>query len=248
MNLFGMNPIVALRERMGAALGVFAVSMLCCVMGVLMTFVFAPGQALQANRISRLPQMDAESVNNMFVGDTVLVTGMLHGDPAQTGVDDLIAYKSERWDVTVPEDTEDGPADPYGTWKSIPSVVPELTVEINGQSVTTQSADNILLGGNLHELIVPGEGELTAKSDGQPFNDGTIRYRGFFDGDLVTVYGKKTASGGIDPSNLYAGDRAAFENAQQQATKGLLYSGICMFILTPIVLVGGLIWVVFKRR
>ncbi len=229
-------------------MGVFAVSMLCCVTGVLMTFVFAPGQALRANGISRLPQMDVETVSTASVGDTILVTGMLHGDAGQAGVPDLIAFEGERWDVTVPEPDEDGTVTPYGRWNSIPSVVPDLTMEINGQSVTIQAASGPSLTGNLHEVIIPGDGETTAKSEGQSFNDGTLRYHGFVDGDLVTVYGKKSASGGIDPKNLFAGDRSAFEESQKEASKGILYSGICMFILTPIVLFGGLFWVVFKRR
>jgi len=53
---------------------------------------------------------------------------------------------------------------------------------------------------------------------------------------------------GIDPDNLYAGDRAPFEEGQRQAASGILDGGICMFILAPIVLVGGLPVVVFKRR
>lgn len=243
-----LNPFKILRERLGAAIGVFAVSFLCCAMGALMTFVFAPGQAVQAFRISRLPSMDEETFNSSSVGDKVLVTGVLQGEPVQTGVPDFIAYQSERWDVTVPEPDEDGTVSPYGRWNSLPSVTLELTVVINGQSLALQSADNMVLGGNLHELVVPGDSELSAESEGQSFSDGTIRYHGFVDGDLVTVYGKKSASDGIDPDHLYAGDRTAFEENQRQAASGLLYSGLCMFILAPIVLIGGLLVVVFKGR
>ena len=79
MDLFGLNPLVALRKRIGAAAGVFFVSLLCCLGGGLMTFVLAPGQALQASRISRLPMMDAQSVKAASAGDLILITGNLPG-------------------------------------------------------------------------------------------------------------------------------------------------------------------------
>ena len=247
MNLLGDNPLRALRERIGAALGVFAFSVLCCVIGVIMTFVLAPGQALEANRISRLPLMDAGTVDAASVGDVILITGILNGQP--TSVSDFIAYGGERWTVRISSGVDDdSPSDPTGSWTNVPSVVPELTLNMNGGSVAVHTAKNVRVYGELHDLEIPAEGTITAKYNGKPVTDGTVRYHGFEDGDLATVYGKKSVNGGVDPEQLFAGDRTAFEESQHQATTGFLYSGICMFILAPLILVGGLFAVVFKRR
>lgn len=68
------------------------------------------------------------------------------------------------------------------------------------------------------------------------------------DGALTTVLGQKATTGGIIPEHLFAGDRVAFETSQRQAASGLLFSGICLMILSPLVLVGGLLFVLFRRR
>ena len=248
MKLFGLNPLAALRQRIGAAFGVLIISLLCCLGGVLMTFVFAPGQAVQASRISHLPVMDAQSVNVASAGDFILITGNLQGTPQAVGDSSFIAYGSERWSVSIPSADDDGPSTPTGSWTSQPAIVPELTLDMNGQSVDIHSASGVRLSGSLHGLEISAENTVTANYDGQPVSDGTMRYHGIKNGELVTVYGKKAPSGGVNPEQLFAGDRAAFEESQHQATTGFLYSGICLFVLAPIVLIGGLIAVVFRRR
>jgi hypothetical protein len=65
---------------------------------------------------------------------------------------------------------------------------------------------------------------------------------------LTTVLGEKAASGGITPSQLYGGDRAAFEEAERQAASGLLFAGLCAMALSPVVLVGGILAALFGRR
>jgi hypothetical protein len=57
LNVFGINPLALLRRRLGA------VAAACCVCGTYMAFVPAPGQALTAASISRLPVMDAAAVS-----------------------------------------------------------------------------------------------------------------------------------------------------------------------------------------
>ena len=248
MNLFGMNPLRAIRERIGAAFAITAFSLACCVGGLFMAFVFAPQQAVQANRISGLPVMNADSVGTAAVGDSILVTGILHGDSQQLGVSNFIAYGGERWDVEVPTGVDDSYSEPHGRWASILPVVPELTLNFDEQPVTIHAANHVHLGGALHDTVIPGESTLTADDQGEAISDGTTKYHGFVDGDLATVFGKKTADGGLDPEEIFAGDRAAFEESQHQAVSGFLISGIFMIFMTPIVFFGGLLLAIFKRR
>lgn len=80
MTLYGLNLLTTLRQRLGAVLAAFAGSAACCICGALMAFVFAPGQALQAARVSRLPIMDAAAVDAASAGDAILITGVLIGN------------------------------------------------------------------------------------------------------------------------------------------------------------------------
>lgn len=246
MTLFGLDLLTTLRQRSRAVLAAFAASAACCLCGALMTFVFAPAQAIEAYRISRLPVMDAATVEAAAPGDEILITGVLTGNAPVLEEAVFVAYYAEEWEVTVPADA-DGEGEPHGSWKSVETVVPDLNLDVSGQSVTIRRTDSARLAGPLHETMVPGEG-LIATYDGKPLADGTRRYRGLNDGDLATVLGKKEASGGVAPEQIFAGDRGAFEKSQQDAASGLLFSGICSMILSPVVLIGGLLGAIFRRR
>jgi hypothetical protein len=246
MTLFGLDLLTTLRQRFRAVLAAFAGSAACCLCGALMAFVFAPAQALEAYRISRLPAMDAATVEAAAPGEAILITGVLADNAPVLEDAGFVAYYAEEWEVTVPSDV-DGEGEPRGSWKTVELIVPGLNLDVGGQFVIIREANNVRLAGPLHETTVPGEG-LTATYDGKPLPDGTRRYRGLSDGDLATVLGKKEASGGVTPEQIFAGDRGAFEKSQQDAASGLLFSGICSMILAPFVLIGGLLGAVFRRR
>ena len=250
MNLLGTNPLRTIRERIGAAIGVFAISFVCCLVGVGMTFFLAPRQAMQANRISNLPVVSLADVEAATTGDTVLITGVVNGTPPHPEIVNFVAYAGEKWVVTVPDPNEldSTTSEPTGSWESFPTVLPDLFLEMEGQLVPIHAASTARLDGALHELTVPGASTLSAKDGVEPITDGTIRYHGLDNGVLTTVLGVKASDEGVTPEQIFAGDRAAFEESQHQAASGFLISGICMFILAPLVLFGGLTWVVFKRR
>jgi hypothetical protein len=248
MALFGINLISTLRERIGAVLGAFGASAACCVCGALMAFVMAPGQALQAFNISRMPQMDAAAVQAAAPGAAVLATGVLTGNAPARPDSSLVAYSLERWNVTVTEASEDSAESTTGRWEAVELVVPALTLDMDGLTVPVLESENVRLSGNLHEETVPGGGPAQATYQGQSLPDGTLRYEGLADGDLTTVYGQKAASGGILPDHLFAGDRVAFEQSQRQAASGLLFSGLCAMALSPVVLILGLLGAIFYRR
>jgi hypothetical protein len=212
MNLFGLNPLLTIRERIGAAIGVLVVSSICCLLGVFMTFFLAPRQAIQANRISNLPVVSLAEIDSAATGDTLLITGVINGTPPHPEIADFVAYSGEQWVVTVPSASDsESSSEPTGSWKPIPTVVPDLSLEMEGQLVPIHAASSARLDGALRELIVPGEGELSADYEGQPVTDGTIRYHGLDNGVLTTVLGEKATDEGVTPKQIFAGDRAAFE-------------------------------------
>jgi hypothetical protein len=214
-----------------------------------MTFVFAPGQALQAWRISRLPVMDAASVAAAAPDDTVLVTGVLAGNAPALEDYDLVAYRLDEWEVTS-STSEDGDTFYNGSWRAVELIVPELNLEVGGQSVPIRVIDEaIRLGGALTEVMIEGPGPARDDdSDGRELPDGTLRYQGLVDGDLTTVLGQKAAAGGILPDQLFAGDRVQFETSERQAASSLLVAGLCAMALSPVVLVGGVLAAILGRR
>jgi hypothetical protein len=249
MNLFGINPIAALRQRLGAVLGVFVGAFACCACGLLTTFVFAPGQAIQAGRIAGIPQMDAAAVAAAAPGDVVLLSGVLRDNPPLNPGSPLVAYTEQVWEVTVTEVEDDRSA--RGAWSTPPStVVPALMLDVAGTPVELQAVNAVRLSGDLlREEIVRGpEDAETATFEGERLPDGSRRYRGLTDGDLVTVLGQKAAAGGVLPEQIFAGDRVAFEASQRDSAAALLNMGICSIAMAPVVLIGGLFAVVFWRR
>lgn len=244
------NPLARLRQRLGAALAVLAGALGCCLCGVFMAFVVAPGQALQAARVARLPLADAAGVAAAAPGDDLLVSGVLDGNAPLLDDSPLVAYAEEVWVVTA-TGGEDGEAsgEPFGRWQSQVVSVPPLTLLVGEAPVVLQAASGLRLGGALRETIVPSEGGLVAEdAQGQALPAGSRRYRGLVNGDLVTVLGQKAAAGGLIPQHLFAGDRVAFAASQRQAASGLWYSGLASIVAAPFVLVTGLLAVLFWRR
>lgn len=246
-----LNPLnwrQALRQRFNAVLAAAGASACLCVCGLLLALVMAPRQALRASGVARLPVMSAADVEAAAPGDRVLVTGILAGNAPVREGSDLVAYTVAQWDVTVP-DAEDSPdAPPRGSWKSQATRTPALTLELDGQPLELLAATGVRLGGALHEELVPGDSQLEAEDDGRPLPDGTLRYRGLADGDLVTALGDKATTGGILPEELFAGDRTAFEAGQRAAASNFLIGGLVLLVMAPMVLVGGVLAAVSWRR
>ena len=246
--MFGINPLARLRQRLGAVVAALAGAFACCACGAYMAFIAAPGQALTAASISRLPQMDAAAVAAAAPGQTVLISGILQGNVPVLDGPGFVAYSEDKWVVTEPTTDDDTKSDPTGTWRSSPSVVPELSLAVSGETVAIHSASTARLSGPLREEMVRTNSKLQANYNNEPLPDGTLRYRGLVDGDTASVLGKKAAEGGVAPEQLFAGDRAAFEASQKQAASNLFISGIVSIIAAPLVLVGGVLAALFWRR
>lgn len=245
--MFSVNPISLLRQRLNTVLLALLFSILCCMSGALMSFVFSPAQAFQAMRISRLPQMDAQVIQTTAPGETLLFTATLAENAPVENRLDFVAYSVEEWRVTVPEDGRTD-SEPYGQWQFGETVVPALTVHLEGQTFSLHRAEGVQLSGALHEKVVRSDAALQAPDNGELLPDGTRRYRGLMNGDLVTVLGKKAGDGGVIPEHLFAGDRVAFEESQWQAAQGLFTAGLCTMAMAPFVLIGGLLYALLRRK
>lgn len=110
-----MTIVQRARDRIGGVIAaVFAGIAFCCC-GAALTFYLAPQQALEANRIKNIPQMDAAYVFQANPGVDLLVSGKLADNPTLLEEAGFVAYKLERWDVTVSTD-EDGSTSTSGSW------------------------------------------------------------------------------------------------------------------------------------
>ncbi len=241
-----MGIFASIRERIGNVIAAVIGSIVLLGCGLLFLFFLAPKQKLEANRIENLPLMDASSVVNAIPGDDILISGILHGQPLP-GAGRFIAYDLDQWDVD-PADPENPDDEPSGSWTNIESIVPSLEIDVGGQIVFVHSAHDAYMNGTLHEEIEGSGAYLSANYGSTDLSDGSLRYRGFYDGDLTTVWGKKASTEGVIPEELYAGDRVMFIEHKHNTAKGLMIAGISMLVCSPIVLVGGILSAVFGRR
>ncbi|HNF34973.1 MAG TPA: hypothetical protein PLD33_00100 [Anaerolineales bacterium] len=247
-NFFGVNLFAQLRNRIKAVFGVFTASISVFACGAFMTFVLAPNQAILAYKVSQIPLMTAQSVEAIAPGGDVLITGIINGDAPTPHLPEFIAYTEERWDVTVSENENGNDNTPSGSWTRVQTVVPLLTLDMDGTSVSIQASNTATLNGALHEKLVDGTGSLQAVYEGQSLHDGAMRYKGLANGDLTTVFGKKASVGGVVPSQLFAGDRVAFEKYQRDLASSFLFMGITFMLCSPVVLVIGILGVLFGRK
>ncbi len=241
-----MNLFRSLRERIGSLIGAVIGTVVLLGCGLLFVFFLAPRQKIEAQRIERLPMMDAGTVESAAPGDELLITGRLQGE-LLLEMKDYIAYELETWQVTT-DTTDDGDRQTSGSWNRVETRIPDLRLDVGGLWVDVLPSADGNLSGPLHEMLIRSASGETATYDGQQLSDGSQRYQGFYNGDLATVWGQKAASGGIVPDELFAGDRVAFVASQHAAAQGLLIAGIAMLVCSPVVLVGGVLSAIFGRR
>lgn len=236
----------SIRERIGMVIGagIGAVALLGC--GLLFTLVLAPKQKLAARQLERMPTMDADFVATASAGEDILITGRLRGEP-RSDAEDFVAYKLEEWVVT-PADFSTPDAEPDGDWEMVRQVIPNLGLTVGEKTITLLSAESAKLSGPLHEKMFYADANEVAVYKNETLPDSSLRYSGFYANDLVTVFGKKSSVGGVIPDEYYAGDRVAFVESKHSAAKGALIGGMCMLGLAPLVLIGGVLAAIFRRR
>lgn len=244
-----MRLLENIRGRIGAAVGVGVVSICFLISGAAMAFWLSPQQALEWRRIEGLPELDAVAYAAVTTGEDVAVTGTLIDNPTQTE-EGLVAYIQEEWDVSTPSSSDsDSDSEPSGSWKTIDTVVPALTLSVAGGSIKTVAASSVNLGGDMHATAIKrGRGSEQADYEGQLLPEGSTRMQGFTNGDLVTVVGKKASTGDLIPDRLFGGDRVQLVENIRSSARTLFTIGIVMMICSPLVLVVGVLGALFSRR
>ncbi len=196
--------------------------------GALAAFVLAPQQAFLAWRVRHIPPMDAAAVASAAPDEDLLVTGVLQGNTAAEH--DFVLYALERWKVKT-----DSEGKSYGKWEDLEGYFPDLRLVVGERPLLVQGNPEVRLLGDVHMETYPLGSEHSIPLDAYPLDAGTLRYTGLRDGDQVTVLGHKADSGGIQPSHLFVGDRAAFEAFLKNSGKGIFLAGLCVMALTPLV-------------
>lgn len=238
-----------LRGRVGAAIAAGGVAVCFLAFGALFAFVLSPQQAVEWRRIEGLPELDAASYAATAANQEAVITGTLSDNADLT--DGLVAYVQEQWDVEPANKTDDSTSNdkPEGSWDTIETNVPVLTLAINGGNVKTVAASSVTLDGNMHETAVKqGKGSEKASDNGQELPEGSTRLRGFANGDLVTVVGRKASTGDLAPDRIFGGDRVQLIENIRSSARIMFTVGIGMMICSPIVLVMGVLGALFGRR
>jgi len=161
--------------------------------GLILLIFISPGEARKANRIGSLKEADLATFQALAPGQDVVVTGVLTGN-AELDYG-LVAYHRYRWRISTDSDDKE-----VGGWRPDMLMAPALTISMPGGQVTTTAMDLPSLGGKYHAYEAGSGGRMVS---GKP--EGSTRWTGFKNGDMVTVVGKKDTSGQITPEILWAG-------------------------------------------
>lgn len=238
-----------IRGRVGAAIAAGGAALCFLAFGALFAFVLSPQQAMEWRRIEGLPELDAASYTATAIGAEAVLTGTLADNPDQS--DGLVAYVKEQWEVTPANKTDDSSSNdkPTGSWTTVETTVPALTLAVNGGTVKTIAVSSANLGGNMHETAIKqGRGSEKADYSGQQLPEGSTRMRGFSNGDLVTVVGHKASTGDLTPNRIFGGDRVQLVENIRSGARTMFTIGIGMMICSPIILVLGVVGALFGRR
>ena len=238
--LRGINPLEAIRQRIGAAVGVFFATIMCCVMGGILAFVVSPQQAVEWRRIQNAPEIDAAAYAALDTGEEAVITGTLTDNPVLT--DGFVAYEVDEW-VIERDTNSEGTPEIDGEWQRIEINIPALRLSIDGGTIQTVNVDNARIGGRMGEVI--NESDSSQRVEGIP--EGSIRIQGYENGDLVTLVGQKASTGDFIPDRFFGGDRVELVEDIRSGARIAFAIGVLMIVGAPFVLVFGLFQAVFGR-
>jgi hypothetical protein len=203
--------------RSFATIGINAVLALC---GVLAIYLLGPGATRDWETVHKLNPLDAETFEATAPNSSVLVTGVLEGNPTRTS-DGLVAYVEQRQAKPA------GGGDRYReSWTTVAQVWPPLSLQVDEQSLRVAHAESVAWGGSVH-LSAPSPG-------GAETTDGAVQESeqvvGFKNGDRVTFVGRKGSEGSLIPTRIYGGDSAGLLKDLARDTRVAYAVGIAFFL------------------
>jgi hypothetical protein len=216
-------------------------SLLLLVLGALLTFLVVPRQEQEWRRIERYPELDRKGYVAARDGDYVVITGYLQDNPTRTR-HELVAYRVDEWIVSRNEDGDD-----EGRWYTVEVNLPQLAISLPGGVVKTAAVNSLALSGQVHEFIERGYNRRQAPYAGRSLPDGSLRTQGFRNRDLVTVAGRRTATGDLQPERLHAGDRSGLVDHLRSNVRALRIFGIVMLAIASLPLLAIILWIARDR-
>ena len=215
--------VVHTSYRSFAASGMNAVLVLC---GVLAICCLMPEEARDWQTVRRLPVLDANTFETTDANSSVLVIGVLEGNPTRTP-DGLVAYVEQR--QTKPE----GGGDRYReSWTTVAQVWPSLSLQVDEQRLRVAPAESVAWGGSVH-LSAPSPGG--AKTEGGAVQE-SEQVVGFKNGDRVTFVGLKGSDSSLIPTRIYGGDSAGLLKDLARDTRVAYAEGIALFLAAVLML------------
>ena len=186
-----------------------------------------------------MPEQNASSFATATTGDDVIITGTLT-DNAVLHDEGYVVLITEEYRVEYSESTEDYD----GSWEEIERAIPSLTLTLSDGTINTQGVGSARIIGNTHETLIRSSG---ITREGAEYPEGSLRYEGFFNGDLVTIVGTKASTGDLIPERIFGGDRVQLVDYIQTQARGAFQAGIGMMVCAPLGFVFLSLLVVFGR-
>lgn len=222
------------------------VGLILGMVGFYLGFVASSGSGRDLALIDNAFVPDKASLDARAPETEVVIQGTLEGN---TELDEygLVGYVIHRL-VERSSSTSSGITH---HWEFVQSDFALLNLQIEGGSVLmTSPGEIVVITGSAHEVIDTSE-EFAGRAktfvyNGQRLTTGARRIRGVRNGDVVTVIGTRTGSGGVFIRRIHAGDRESFKAALEGESTGTGLIGYGLMALGVLVLAISLI-AVFRR-
>jgi hypothetical protein len=178
--------------------------------GLAMIYLLTPRTVADVQTIEQAYVTDGAAYEALAPGQDVVVTGTPEGNAA-VGPDNMVAYFVDRLEAKRMSDETDW------IWVREAEEIPPITMRVGWGTVTLVSMAEgyARVGGDLYETVEQGGGSrrFTYVYKGQSLREGARRTTGLRNGDLVTVVGKKTATGEIEGRWYFGGDQTALHKS-----------------------------------
>lgn len=191
--------------------------------GGFLAFYVAPSMEDRAAELQTLPTSP-----DVAVGQQAVLTGELSNNPtiktdarvSNIATYELVAYEIERYDPT------EGSRTRSGTWVYEGRVLPDLQMEVNGTLISFSG----------YSMTLPNE-TITYETSG---NGQRWRVRGFRNGDLITMAGRRTADGRFEAGEIMGGTREQLIQYKESGATDSRYVGLlCLACGLMVMLVFG---------
>jgi hypothetical protein len=248
------NLLKSKADRIAIILGGFAFTACLLGTGIYFTFVASPTGSAEIDRLEKLPDLTAGNLASVSPGEEYIVTGILEGNEPQIIIG-FVAYYTETWGY---EKKYYFRSPPKLQWKWYLSGIgmPPLTITLDDGPITTAEVPlayppsnmNLSFSGDLHEQLFPAESGLAGTYEGELLYEGSVRTRGFLNGDLVTIHARINAEGEPRPLHLHGGTRASMFADMRQRERVVPTTGIIMMAVSLIPLVIAILTIRVNRR